>query len=335
MNKLLSSLNDDVSVIIVTYNHQKHITSCLESVIREDPGEVVVVDNGSRDRTTTIIEGSYPQVKLIKNSKNPGFGAANNIGVKNSKGKYLVFLNPDTKVESTAIKELVNPIKKDKNLVTSPKILLYHGEKINTCGNKQHITGMAFTRGAGDDPKEWNISQLVNGISGACFAMTQENFQKLGGFDENLFLYMEDSELSWRIKSHGLKILYVPGAVVRHDYDFSVTPEKIYHVERGRYIILRKYLNSADYLLLFPSLLMTEILTWGYAGLNGRKGLIYKAKGIKDGWSAPLEKMEVDRRSLLKGMDHEIPPLDFQFNPLFRAFRKMANFTYRENLRLL
>ena len=60
---------------------------------------------------------------------------------------------------------------------------------------------------------------------------------------------------------------------------------------------------------------MTEILTWGYAGLNGRKGLIYKAKGIKDGWSAPLEKMEVDRRSLLRGMDHEIPPLDFQFNP--------------------
>lgn len=324
-----------ISVIVVTYNHEQYIADCLESVISQDSPEIVVVDNGSIDGTVKIIKSSFPQVKLIKNNHNLGFGAANNQGVENAHGEYLIFLNPDAKMKENSINELIRPIIEDQNLVTTPKVLFYDGQKINTCGNKQHITGMAFTRGVGERPDERDREVFVNGISGACFAMTRENFLKLGGFDETLFLYMEDTELSWRINSQGLKILYVPGAIVYHEYDFDVTPEKIYHVERGRYIILRKYLTNEYYMLLLPSLLMTEILTWGYATLNGPPGIRNKFRAIKDGLTVDVTKENTNHKELVQKMDIMIPKLEFRFNGIFLAFRKVANFTYKGNCRLI
>ncbi|MEN6554372.1 MAG: glycosyltransferase family 2 protein, partial [Methanobacterium sp.] len=156
-----------------------------------------------------------------------------------------------------------------------------------------------------------------------------------GGFDENIFLYMEDSELSWRINAAGFKIFYVPEAVIYHDYDFRVTPEKIYYVEKGRYIILRKYLTWREYILLAPSLLMTEILTWGYAILNGPKGISAKLRGFYEAFNTNLEKIDSDRKILLANMNTRIPELEFNFNIIFRVFRKIANFTYKNNRRLL
>ncbi|BDZ71681.1 GT2 family glycosyltransferase [Methanobacterium petrolearium] len=145
----------------------------------------------------------------------------------------MVILNPDTKLKHDSIDNLLKPLAENPNIITIPKILVYNGEKINTCGNKQHFTGMAFTRGVGEKPDAWNDSMFVNGLSGACFAISRKNFLELGCFDENIFLYMEDSELSWRINAKGLKILYVPESVVYHDYEFEMLPVKRYYVEKG------------------------------------------------------------------------------------------------------
>jgi GT2 family glycosyltransferase len=194
---------------------------------------------------------------------------------------------------------------------------------------------MAFTRGTFEDPENWNTSQFVKGLSGVCFAISKENYLKLGGFDEKIFLYMEDSEFSWRLNANHFKILYIPQSLIYHYYDFNVSVQKIYDVELGRYIILRKYLTSREYILLAPSFLMTEILTWGYAALNGTKGISSKLNAIKDVWAMPVEKINVKSSSLLKHMDNEIPELEFRFKPIFRASRKIANFIYRNNIRIL
>ena len=320
------------SVIIVTYNHQEFIEDCLNSVLAHELLEIIIVDNQSTDGTPEYVEANFPGVKVIKTKENIGYGAANNLGVQKAQGKYVVILNPDTKINS--LESLIEPLKNNEKLVTIPKVLLYDGKKINTCGNILHFTGMAFTRGAGEDPDNWDESQYVNGLSGVCFAISREEYIKLGGFDENIFLYMEDSEFSWRLNAYGYQILYLPECVVYHSYDFQVPPEKIYYVEKGRYIILRKYLSGNEYVLLSPSFFMTEILTWGYAVLNGPKGIMYKLKGIKDGFKIDLDKVECDRRSLLKDMDYEIPELDFNFNSIFRIFRNLANYTYSNNCRL-
>ena len=92
-------LSNKASVIIVTYNHREYMEDCLSSVLANDPLEVIVVDNNSADGTAEFIEKSFPQVKLIKSSKNLGYGGGNNLGVKHAKGEYVVILNPDTRVE--------------------------------------------------------------------------------------------------------------------------------------------------------------------------------------------------------------------------------------------
>lgn len=329
------SLNSNTSIVIVTYNHQYFIEECLKSLIKEKTLEIIVVDNNSTDKTVEIIQKNFKQIKLIKNHENTGYGSGINLGVKTAKGKYLVIINPDTKIKENSIHELLKPLKEDENLITTSKILYYDGNQINTCGNKEHFTGLAFTRGLGDDPKCFNDFELVNGLSGVCFALKKDNFRDIGGFDENFFIYMEDTELSWRCKAKGLKVLYVPTSVVYHDYTLVVTPEKLYHLEKGRYIILRRYLTWREYLIVSPSLIMTEILTWGYSILEGPSGIKFKLLALRDGLFMEIKEIKCDRRELLKSLDWKIPTRQLSYTLLDRSVRKIANLIYKFNYHLL
>jgi len=329
------SLSAKASVVIVTYNHRMYIEECLNSVLANSPLEVIVVDNDSADGTVEFIEKSFPQIKLIKSSRNLGYSGGNNLGVGYAKGKYVVILNPDTKVEKNWLEELLKPLELEEKTITSPKILTYDGSKINTCGNMEHFTGLTFTKGLDENPKKFNEFEYLSGLSGACFAMKKKDYLELGGFDEEFFSYMEDAEFSWRIHAKGFKILYVPTSIIYHDYVLKVPPKKIYHLEKGRYIILRKYLNWKWCLMLLPSLLMTEILTWGYSILNGVTGVKFKIKGIKDGITTEIEKINCDRKKLLKSLDWKIPEDQLSHNIIDRIVKKFANFVYWINYRVI
>ena len=329
------ALSNKASVIIVTYNHKKYMKACLASVLANNPLEVIVVDNGSTDGTVELIEKEFPQVKLIKSPKNLGYGGGNNLGVKYAKGKYVVILNPDTKVEKDWLEELLKPLEKGEKLITTPKILTYDGSKINTCGNIDHFTGLTFTRGLNESPGRFNRFEHLSGLSGACFAMRKEDYLELGGFDESFFSYMEDAEFSWRAHAKGFRILYVPTSVVYHDYELNVPPKKIYHLEKGRYIILRKYLSWRKLLLMLPSLLATEILTWGYSILNGIEGVEFKIKGLKDGIKTEVEDVNCDKGKLLKNLDWRIPEEQLSYSVVDKAIKRVANFVYWINYRVI
>ncbi len=251
-------MGDLASIIIVTYNHRKYLAPCIGSVKNQEyPHEIIIVDNGSDDGTADFIAETYPGVTLIRN-KNTGFGAGNNLGVRNATGDYLVFLNPDTVVEKDWLTNLIKPIREDHKIITTPKILLYDGSAINTCGNINHFTGLTFTRGLNDPPGSHDRVGAVSGISGACFAIRKEGFDRMGGFDERFFLYNEDSEFSWRAHLFEIPILYVPSSVVRHHYALAVSPQKMYYLEKGRYLILKTYFSFGMSLVLFPSLFIAE-----------------------------------------------------------------------------
>ncbi len=324
-------LSSKASVIIVTYNHRKYMEECLSSVLANDPLEVIVVDNMSIDGTVELIEKEFPQVKLIKNPRNLGYGGGNNLGVRHARGEYVVILNPDTKVEKNWLEELLKPLKKEEKLITTPKILTYDGSRINTCGNIEHFTGLTFTRGLNEHPDKFGEFRYISGFSGACFAMRRSEYLELEGFDENFLTYMEDAEFSWRAHARGFRILYVPTSIVYHDYELKVPPKKIYHLEKGRYIILRKYLTWKELLMMSPSLTMTEMLTWGYSVLRGVEGIKFKIKGLRDGISLKVEKVECDRKKLLKSLDWETPEDQLSYSVVDRVIKKIANFIYWMN----
>jgi len=328
------NISNDTSVIIVTYNHQRFIKNCLDSLLINNL-EIVVVDNGSTDGTVKLIEKEYPSVKLIKSSENLGYGRGVNLGFENSTKEYIVVMNPDTKVNEDSIEKLVKPLKYNQNTITIPKVLFYEGKRINTCGNIEHFTGLTFTRCLGEDKDCHSKSEYVGGLSGVCFAIKRSNYGELGGFDKNFFMYMEDAELSWRISAYEMKILYVPDSIIYHDYKLEVTPKKIYHLEVGRYLIIRKYYSKKRYLAFLPSLLMCEMLTFGYATLKGKEGLDYKVKAIKDGLNSPIEKFEYDSKYLLEKMDWKIPHKQLSYTFLDRSARVFANSIFWLNLEIV
>ena len=327
-------LSNKVSVIIVTYNHKKYMESCLTSVLANEPLEVIVVDNDSTDGTPEFIEENFPEVKVMRSPRNLGYGGGNNLGVRHAKGEYVVILNPDTKVDDNWLEELVKPLSKSRRLITTPKILLYDGSAINTVGTIVHFTGLTFTRGYLEPPEKYNKPEYLSGISGACFAMRRDEYLELGGFDENFLAYNEDGEFSWRAHARGFKILYVPTSIVYHDYTLKVPSQKIYHLEKGRYIILRKYLTARQRLAILPSLIMSEILTWGYAVLNGPSGIKFKLKAILDGLRIEVNRIEVLGK-ILQELDSQIPEDQLSYTSVDRIIKRIVNRIYEWNYRVV
>ena len=329
-------MNSLASVIIVTYNQRRYLETCINSVLKQDyPHEIIVVDNCSEDDSVQFLKERFPEVKLIENIKNVGYGAGNNLGVKQAMGEYAVILNPDTVVEKDWLQELIKPLDNNEKIITTPKILLYDGSAINTCGNINHFTGLTFTRGLNEKIDRYGAPEFISGISGCCFAVKKSNFDELGGFDKNLFVYNEDADLSWRAHLKNFKILYVPTSKVRHDYKLKVLPEKIYHLEKNRYIILRKYFSWKDFFLLSPSLIMAEILTFGYGARYGQEGIKYKFKALKDGFSIKVNKEQGDKRELFKSLSTVIPVEQLTFNKVEKILKILANKIFELNFKVM
>lgn len=324
------------SLIIVTYNHKQFLERCLNSVlIQEYPHEVILVDNCSSDDTVSYVREYFPMVKIVENLSNVGYGAGNNVGVKHSQGEYIVILNPDTIVHEGWLSSLITPLENENNIITTPKILTYDGLTTNTCGIISHFTGLHFTRGLGSSPERFHEQTPTGGFSGACFAIRKHDYEILGGFDEIFFMYNEDSDLSWRAFQNGYTIRYIPNSVLRHHYSLNVSPEKLYHLEKGRYIILRKYFSPKKIILLLPSLMIAEIFTFGYAFKQGSKGITYKIRAMKDGLNQPVKKTHGNQDLLLCHLDSRIPDNQLISNSFERLFTLIGNTVFSINYRFL
>lgn len=324
------------SILIVTYNHKNYLKACIESIQNQDyPHEIILIDNCSTDGTVEYVKENLPFVKVVESKKNLGYGAGNNVGVKYAKGEYVVILNPDTIVEKNWLKELIKPLEKGERLFTTPKILLFDGFAISACGLVAHYTGLTFARGYLAKPYEFKKLEYVSCFSGACFAIRKKDFEELGGFDEKFFLYIDDSDLSWRAHLKGFEILYVPLSLIKHDAILKVLPEKMYYLEKGRYMIIRKYYSWKDFLLLLPSLMIVEALTFGYAIKCGWKGILYKCKAIKDGLAIKVNREKGDKNKLFKSLSVTIPIDPLTSNKAERLFKIFANKIFEWNFKVV
>ncbi|MFA5136546.1 MAG: glycosyltransferase family 2 protein [Patescibacteria group bacterium] len=253
------------SIVVLNYQGEKFLQQTISSVLDinypREKYEIIVVDNASTDQSRSIIDqlatDNLPagrqghQLTTIYLSKNLGFSAGNNVGVRRSKGEYVILLNNDCTVDKNWLKELVTVTEKDKNIfAVNPKVYLHKTRKIQNAGIRIFSNGYAQDRGAvprnniqeyEEDKGQYDKEEEIDAACAVATLYRKAILEKIGLFDERFFLYYEDVEISERAKKYGYKIMYSPKAIAYHKHASSSgqwSPFFIYQSERGRLLHL-------------------------------------------------------------------------------------------------
>lgn len=226
----------DLSIVIVSFNTKTLLKNCLNSIYKADAPvngfEVVVVDNASIDGSVEMVGADFKQVKLIENSDNLGFAKANNVGVRECSGRFVLFLNSDTVINRFSLTKPCKYLKNHPSVgAVTIKLLLKNGEidQDNHRGYPTPWASLTFFSGLakifprsglfnqyhlGD--KSYDHVHAIPVAAGSYLMMPTSLFRKLGGWDEAYFFYGEDIDLCYRINQAGFKIIYYPKTSTLH-----------------------------------------------------------------------------------------------------------------------
>jgi len=227
-------INPELSIIIVSWNVKELLKGCLQSIFKFQNNlalEVIVVDNASSDSTVEMIKKEFPNVKVIANTNNLGFAAANNQGIKESTGEYLLILNPDTKIIKDSLKKMLDFIKQNNQVgiagfkhvnpdfTLQPSVrrfpnfwpLFFILTKIYKIFPKLPAVEDYFAKDL-----DYKIPQPVDQVAGSCMLIRKKVLEQIGLFDEKFFIWFEEVDLCKRAKSAGLEVWYTPIAEIIH-----------------------------------------------------------------------------------------------------------------------
>ena len=212
-----------VDVIIVNYNGMVYLPACLESLFKTDYPlfSVTLVDNASQDGSVMWVKERYPEVRLIRNRQNLGFGRANNIGIEKGSAPYIALLNSDTVVKQGWLKPLVETARKNPYVAATCSKLLFlkNPHMINGVGGGMTYVGYGYDIGAAEvDKGQFDEEKDVFFPTAAACVFKRSAFEAVGGFDERFFMYHEDVDLGWRLRLKGYGVKCVPRSVVLHAF---------------------------------------------------------------------------------------------------------------------
>ena len=244
----------DVSIIFVNYKTKDLTVNAIKSVIEKTEGieyEILVIDNDSQDGSVEAIEQEFPFVKITKNETNKGFGAANNQGIEQSQGKYVFCLNTDTILYNNAVKILFDFMEKNQDFGACGANL-YHqdmspayscADMHNTwnCSAIYWLLKLIFKKYC--SPREINTLKYTDMVTGADLFMRKSVLDKIGLFDENIFMYSEDMDLCKRIKDNDYQIAIIPEAKIIHleGRNKKNFLKRTQMVVKGKYYFLKKH----------------------------------------------------------------------------------------------
>lgn len=228
----------DVSVIIVSYNTKELLRACLNSLYDQTHAldyEVIVVDNHSQDGSLEMLQENFREVVVLALPENIGFGRANNEGIKIARGRNIFLLNPDTLLVNNAIKILSDFLDEHedvgvcggnlytKNLQPTHSYMLRTPSLLGELNNM--LLGYLYRWYYGTNI-EFNFTEKpieVGYITGADMMIRKSVLDEVGGFDVDFFMYFEETELSWRIRKAGYRIMNVPHSKIIHLEGQSIT----------------------------------------------------------------------------------------------------------------
>jgi GT2 family glycosyltransferase len=245
---------------MLAYGTEPWLAEAARSVLASTDIDVdlIVVDNGCTGDGVDLVKG-FPGARVLRPETNTGYAGGCLLGAAEATGDFLVFVNSDAIVEPDALARIVAVAAEDGVGAAMASIRLAdQPDVINTAGNPLHFTGLSWAGGNGEPAALHAQRRSVPSVSGCCFAIRRELWRRLDGFAAEYFAYHEDAELSVRLWQQGLRLEYVPDAVVRHHYEFSRNELKLYLVERNRLITLLTTYQARTLVVLAPMLLLTE-----------------------------------------------------------------------------
>lgn len=281
-----------ISVIVVNWNRKALLEACLRSLAAQTHHsfEVVVVDNGSNDGSPALVKELAPEfpapLRLIQNSENRGFCAANNQGIAAGDAPLIALLNNDAEADPEWLSALEHVIESAPDVgMAASKILVWEDpRRIDKVGHLIYPDGQNRGRGSGQiDQGQFDRVEETLWPDGCAAMYRRAMLDEIGGFDEDFFAYADDAELGLRGRIAGWNCLYTPGAVVRHHRGATLglsSARRLTLIERNRVLLAVK---------LFP---------WNLLWLNGAYYAIRIAGGI---WAAARNRGEVRRYSGIKG----------------------------------
>jgi len=238
-----------VSIIVVNFNGKHFLKECFDSLKAQSLSdfEIILVDNNSTDDSLKWLQSqNYSFVKTVKLNKNYGFGIANNKGFESAVGKYILILNNDTVLDKYFLERIVEPLERGNYKIVAPLILYKKKPLIidKAGGHLFYPDGLNRGRGCGESIENFDLKPCEVFYPDGCAAIyDREIIEKNGFFDEDFFLYGEDTDLGLRYRIAGNKCFFVPNAIVYHVHSGTAgkfSPQKAYYVERNRVFVIVK-----------------------------------------------------------------------------------------------
>jgi len=238
-----------ISVVVLNWNGRQVVDKCLQSLQEQTYHllEIIVVDNASTDGSVDLFKKEFPEVRLIVNGKNIGFGGGNNVGIRAAHGKYIMMLNNDTRLDPNCIEELKRAIEKNPHYgACASKILLeYEDNLIDAAGIVICPDGLSIGRGRLESGDQYDEETEVFFASDCACLYRREMLEDIGLYDEDFFAYADETDMGWRAQLAGWKCIYNPKAIVYHFHSASsgtYSPMKAFLVERNRiWVALKSY----------------------------------------------------------------------------------------------
>lgn len=284
-----------IAIITVSYNHARFLRDTFQSLAKiiypREALKVFLVNNASSDETAVLARnelideargltrlGDIPAV-FIDSATNTGFTGGNNLAMRLAMAQgfeYIYLLNPDTIIEPDFLEQAVAVAASSPaiGIVQSRLVLAQDPTKLNSWGNEVHYLGFSFCGGyrvpiESPEAIERLLVRDIAAASGAAMLLKVAVLRLVGLFDEEIFAYHEDVDLSWRMRLAGFRVVLAPESIVYHRYEFSRSIRKFYFMERNRFLVHFKNLRAPTLILLMPALVVMELGLWLYAIKSG------------------------------------------------------------------
>lgn len=307
-----------ISIVIVNYNGKQYLDACIDSIFSSNTAiemEIIVVDNSSTDGSIEYLKTKYNQYQdrfeIVALDENYGPAKARNEGVKVAKGDYIGFLDNDTMVDPEWANSVIAEFEKDKNvgIIQCKLLLAKEKNKIDYVGEYLGQNGFLVQRARVKEIDRGQYDQKVNILAAKSAGMfiRKKVFDIIGGFDDNYFIYVEETDLAWRSWLAGYTTKFIPESVVYHEFGTSSlilgknknNYNAKYHGTKNYILTLFKNLATINLLKILPlHIFLWAGLGW-YSLLRGNgKTFIWINKGII--WNISNLKKNLYKRKIIQ-----------------------------------